>query len=203
MLVAITNSLRAHRDRDDRVENPGVLGSAVLLGVTGVVGYLVYREFADRPVAPGGGNLPPPPGPVGPVEPEEPEARVIEEFASPYLTAILSFDPTRNRPYVVTANVLSTGGGSESEFATEEEARDYAESVQWHYGTPRAPDDIFISVAPNEINSLGDRGSVWQSVTEGTFYIAVRSSTSGGWIGPYNGIDEADDALMNELNVGI
>lgn len=60
-------------EHDQRVENPGVLGSAVLLGVTGVVGYLVYREFADRPVTTNG-KLPTPPGPgpgpgPGPVGP--------------------------------------------------------------------------------------------------------------------------------------
>lgn len=155
----------------------------------------------------------PPFRPIPPIEPPRPKGPIVDEnVLEDYDTVVGTVKliestvppggevPQGWAPYRVLVEHALDIPLEEGEFGfpIESAARTFAERRAYLLGAPESEDDTLVDFAVAGENA---GGGVWQSVTEGDFYISWSTPESTGIEGPYEGIDEAAGALMQRLGL--
>ncbi len=186
-----------------------MIGTIAAVATALTLGALALRRKPKRrkkrPMPTPEGPKPTPSGPKPTPTPADDEP--FESFHSPYLEMDGVVDESKldvnaPDPYRVLVNWPGTAvhHGSNLGFATQTDAVSFIRHHAWWYGRPDADDDIFVRSSGQSITDEKPRGSVWQSVTDGTFYFTV---VGGGFFESkmrgYPGIDLAEAAMWDEI----
>ena len=125
---------------------------------------------------------------------------VIERYLSPYAEGLAYRTKAGQRlaRARLSENVDPDRKLTEVYAHDDADARSAAEQLVWRFGRPVDGDDVAVSVyaMPGFPNY---RGSIWQSVSDGSFYLVGLYPSGGGTMGPFTGINEAQSKLEYEL----